>query len=115
MTEFKDMLVYLRKLNKLSQAELARRISVAPTTIASYEQGKRHPSFEIEEALADVFNVDLDTLRGSGGKSSAYTTEELDFLNLFRKANPDLRTAVRATLEAALLSASDHPKPDDKD
>ena len=64
MPDFKDMLVYLRKKNGMSQAELARKVSVAPTTIASYEQGKRHPSFEIEEAIADVFNVNLDTLRG---------------------------------------------------
>lgn len=115
MTEFKDMLVHLRKLNNMSQAELARKISVAPTTIASYEQGKRHPSFEIEEALADVFNVNLDTLRGLEGKPSAYTPEELDFLTLFRRASPELRNAVRLTLEASVPPASDHPKPDETD
>ena len=75
MAEFKDMLVYLRKKNGMSQAELANKIGVAPTTIASYEQGKRHPSFEIEEAIADIFNVNLDTLRGKDTDTSPLTYE----------------------------------------
>lgn len=77
MAEFKDMLVYLRKKNEMSQAELANKIGVAPTTIASYEQGKRHPSFEIEEAIADIFNVNLDTLRGKEADTSPLTHDIL--------------------------------------
>ena len=72
MAEFKDMLVFLRKKNDMSQSELANKVGVAPTTIASYEQGKRHPSFEIEEAIADVFNVNLDTLRGKETDTSPF-------------------------------------------
>ena len=78
MTEFKDMLVYLRKRNGMSQSELARKIGVAPTTIASYEQGKRHPSFEIEESIADLFNVNLDTLRGKEIDTNPLTSEILE-------------------------------------
>ena len=75
MPEFKDMLVFLRKKNNMSQSELAKKVGVAPTTIASYEQGKRHPSFEIEEAIADIFNVNLDTLRGKETDTSPYIHE----------------------------------------
>lgn len=88
MAEFKDMLVYLRKRNGMSQSELAKKIGVAPTTIASYEQGKRHPSFEIEEAIADLFNVNLDTLRGKEADTNPLTME---ILNLSSNLDDDLK------------------------
>lgn len=64
MTEFKDMLKYYRKQAGLSQAALAAKIGVSPSTISMYEVGQRQPDFETEEMLADYFNVDLNTLRG---------------------------------------------------
>ena len=65
---FKDMLKYLRTMHGISQAELAKIIGVSPSAIGMYETGEREPNFEIEEKMADFFNVTLDTLRG---KSSA--------------------------------------------
>ena len=65
---FKDMLKYLRTTHGISQAELAKIIGVSPSAIGMYETGEREPNFEIEEKMADYFNVTLDTLRG---KSSA--------------------------------------------
>ena len=64
MSEFKDMLKYFRMRDKLSQSELAAKIGVSTSTISMYEVGKREPDFETEEKLADLFNTDLDTLRG---------------------------------------------------
>lgn len=92
MAEFKDMLVYYRKKYGMSQAELGRKVGVAPTTIASYEQGKRHPSFEIEEAIADVFNVNLDTLRGKTSYadiSYLLNDESIEMLKLFSHLGND--------------------------
>lgn len=62
--EFKDMLLYYRKLYGYTQAQLGKKIGVTASAIGMYEQGRRTPDFEIEEALADAFNVNLDTLRG---------------------------------------------------
>ena len=64
MAEFKEMLKYYRKQAGLTQKELAELINVKPSTISMYEVGQREPDFETEEALADFFNVDLNTLRG---------------------------------------------------
>ena len=69
MAEFKDMLKYFRQMHGLSQAELAEKIGVKPSTISMYEVGKREPDFETEEALADYFNIDLNTLRGRDTES----------------------------------------------
>lgn len=61
---FSIRLKELRQSHHLSQHELADRLGVAKSTISMYEQGKREPSFEMEEAIADYFNVNLDYLRG---------------------------------------------------
>lgn len=70
MPKFKDMLVYLRKREGMSQAALADRLGVSASTIGMYEQGRREPDFETEEHIADIFNVDINTLRGVAASES---------------------------------------------
>lgn len=64
MAQLKDMISFYRKRDGLSQRELAKKIGVSPSTIGMYESGKRFPTHEIEETLADLFNVSLNSLRG---------------------------------------------------
>lgn len=75
MSKFSDTLVYLRKRDGLSQQELADKMSVSRSLIGMYEAGQRMPSFEMLEALADIFNVNMDFLIGhsdSGDFSKAF-------------------------------------------
>lgn len=59
---FKDMLRSLRIKAGMNQEELAKKIGCAKSTISMYENGAREPNFETLEAIADIFNVDMDTL-----------------------------------------------------
>ena len=59
---FKDMLRVLRIKAGMNQEELAKRIGCAKSTISMYENGAREPNFETLEAIADIFNVDMNTL-----------------------------------------------------
>lgn len=61
---FASILKQLRDERELSQAELGRIVGVSRSAIAMYEAGEREPDFEVEEALADFFNVPIDYLRG---------------------------------------------------
>lgn len=61
---FGKRLQELRNSKKMTQAELGKILKVSASTIGMYETDKRQPNFEIEEAIADFFNVDLDYLRG---------------------------------------------------
>ena len=64
MSDFASMLKYLREREHLSQRELAVKLGMSASAIGMYESGKRQPRFEDEEAIADFFNVDINTLRG---------------------------------------------------
>lgn len=68
MNRFSDMLSYLRKREGWSQQELAGKLGVAKSTISMYENGARKPSFEMLEAIADLFNINMSTLVGQETK-----------------------------------------------
>ena len=61
---FAARLKQLRDEADLNQTELGKIVGVSRSTISMYEAGEREPAFEIEEALADFFNVPIDYLRG---------------------------------------------------
>ena len=70
MSGFSTNLRKLRKERGLSQVELATALGLAKSTISMYENDQRQPEFEIEEAIADFFNVNLDELRGRKPRTS---------------------------------------------
>lgn len=72
MNTFADMLKQLRKQRGLSQPELASILGVGKSTISMYESGQRKPSFEMLEAIADCFNVDMDYLLGKSSCRNKY-------------------------------------------
>lgn len=61
---FKERIVDLRKRRKLSQQELAKAIGISREALSGYEQGRREPSLDTLEKLADYFGVSLDYLFG---------------------------------------------------
>ena len=95
MGTFKDMLKYLRNREKLSQSELAEKLGVAKSTISMYEVGKREPDFETLEAIADLFNVDMNFLLGKDGSENDdhyYLNDETRQIAQEAFENPELRT-----------------------
>jgi len=52
----------LRASKRLTQADVARAVGVSTATIANYENGEGSVSYEIAWALADLFEVSLDSL-----------------------------------------------------
>ena len=64
MSDFSESLIRLRKQDGLTQEQLAKALGMAKSSISMYENGKRIPSFEVAEAMADFFNVNMDELCG---------------------------------------------------
>jgi len=75
MTEYAKRLQDLRKKKCLTQDELAEKLHTSRSRISMYEQGKRQPDFEMQEAIADFFNVNIDYLFGRSDSSMSTLIE----------------------------------------
>ena len=64
MANFGSILKDLRTSRGITQGELATMLDVSRSTVGMYETGGREPDFETMEAIADIFNVDMDYLMG---------------------------------------------------
>ena len=62
---FAERLKNLRMQRGMSQADLARILDVARTTVSSYENGSRNPDRETLVRIATCFQVSLDYLLGT--------------------------------------------------
>lgn len=69
---FAKKLRKLREQANLNQEELAKILSVSPSTIGMYEQGRRQPDHEKLKQIADYFNVPLDYLLGRTDDPTPY-------------------------------------------
>ena len=76
--KFKERLISLRKEKNLTQDKFAELMGVSKSTISMYENGRRTPDFELEEKIADFFNVDLDYLRGRTNIKNKYQFDNLN-------------------------------------
>lgn len=64
MANFASTIKHLRTERGITQEQLAAMLKVSRSTIGMYETGSREPDFETCEAIADIFNVDMDYLMG---------------------------------------------------
>lgn len=59
---FQDNLISLRKINHLSQEELAEKLNISRQTLSKYETGESLPDIERCKRMAEIFGVSLDDL-----------------------------------------------------
>lgn len=60
-----ERLKFLRESRKLTQAELGNKANLTQATIANLEGGRKDPSVQTLEKLADALDVHIATLFGS--------------------------------------------------
>ena len=71
--QFGNVLRSLRQRNNMTQKQLADIFGVSESRIGMYERCQREPDFEMLEAIADYFNVDMDYLTGRTDVERQYT------------------------------------------
>lgn len=72
--EFSSNLRMLRQNRHLSQDKLADELNLSRSLIGMFESGKRKPSYETLELIADFFNVRLDDLSGRSSDNNDFFT-----------------------------------------
>lgn len=99
LTYFGIRLHSLRKQDNLTQLQLANALGVKKSTIGMWENGKREPDFETLEAIADYFNVTINT----------FFLDSTPLIDERRTPSP-LDAALTKALDHALAVASDEDK-----
>lgn len=70
-------LVKFRKLNKMTQKDVAQKLNISPQAYARYErtdENRNEPSSENLKILSDIFKVSIDELLGNEKYSSIEQT-----------------------------------------
>ena len=60
--KFSDIIRDIRKANRMSQDEAAKRIKISRSTLASYEAGLRKPGYDILKRMSFAYGVSYDEL-----------------------------------------------------
>lgn len=84
MVDFGNTLKTLRLNANMTQAQLARKLSLTKSVISAYETGLRLPSYDTLIHMTKIFNVSTDYLLGVERKQeidlSGLTQPEIDAL-----------------------------------
>ena len=117
MNKYGLRLKELREQNGYTQESLAKKLNTSRSRIGMYEQGKRQPDFEMQEAIADLFNVSIDYLFGRvdrdgnltpyGMLYNAYVQKDKiqNLIQAYSKASPEIQKAVDLLLKADQLDS----------
>jgi len=95
-----ERLALARKTLKLTQQELAEKISVAPGFIASMETGNRKVNPRIMKLVSSTYNVNLQWLEtGEGEMFYSNTEKEIEeIISLYKRLNPFFRKFIMRQL-----------------
>lgn len=96
----------LRKSEKKTQVEIAKFLSIAPTTYSGYELGTSEPTIETLCKLADYYHVSLDYLVGREFTNDVgfLTSQEKFLLENFRQLSEETQLKFLARIEGALIT-----------
>ncbi|MEF7658509.1 helix-turn-helix transcriptional regulator [Bacillus thuringiensis] len=81
---FGTRLQTLRKERKLRQEDMAKKIGIARTTYAMYEQGNREPDYNTLIKLATFFGVSIDYLLGTTEIKHVTDVQDSELHQLFK-------------------------------
>lgn len=98
MAKVHDRIKELRIAANMTQEELAAKMCATKGAVGNYETGKRTPNLEVLEAIADIFNVEIDYLVGRTNVLPEYSLEEQWIIECYRKTNKDTQAAVKTIL-----------------
>lgn len=85
VSDFHCVIKNLRIKHSFTQEHLAQLLGVSKSTVAMWETGKRLPSPELFNLLADIFDVNIDYLMGRTNISKVIPTDLPVTINVFDK------------------------------
>lgn len=90
----------LRKQRKITQQQMAERLSITQQAYATYENGTAQPPIDNLKKLADYFDVSIDYLLGRENKSTDLSQDERQLLTYFKQCDVIDQARILAYAEA---------------
>ena len=84
--QFGDRLRNLLDEKMITQKQMAKDLSIVPSTLGNYIRNLRQPDFDTLCVIADYFNVSCDYLLGH--KTADIDSEALQLVQIFSKLTP---------------------------
>lgn len=96
----RDNIIKYRKLNGLTQNELAELLKVSKTTVSSWERGANAPDIETLMEICRIFKISVSEMYGT--ESSVFTNAEINLISKYRKLDCISKKIVNYIVEAEL-------------
>lgn len=112
----------LRKQMKLTQTQLAEKLNVSQSTVASWENGTRRPDLDLLPVIADFFGVSVNDIYGRESQQADNIDDEVMAIRDRLRNDPSYRLLFIAAGKAsqdhlkaatAMLKALEGTEPDD--
>lgn len=99
---FADNIRYLRKIHKLTQKEMGKKLNKSSTAIAGWEQGVRTPIVKDTMEICKAFNVDFNDLiyTDLSANPDLVNSRLNEMTDLFKLLNADQQDAIITTMKA---------------
>lgn len=85
MSKLSENIKMYRKLNNLTQVDLAKILGIAPTAVSAWEVGRNQPLMDNIERMASIFNIKKSELLG---ESNSHDSSASNILSVYNQLTP---------------------------
>ena len=85
MSKLSENIKMYRKLNNLTQVDLAKILGIAPTAVSAWEVGRNQPLMDNIERMASIFNIKKSELLG---ESNSHDSSNSNILSVYNQLTP---------------------------
>ncbi|MGG1660906.1 helix-turn-helix domain-containing protein [Brevibacillus sp. NRS-1366] len=105
MNSIGERVKLIRKLNKLTQIEFAKKLDISQGTLSEIESGKAKPSYDVLVFLAEKYDIDLNwlVLNCTTENTLDLSNDELALLGNYRLLEDDAKAEMLDYTELKLI------------
>jgi len=97
-----EKITKLKKLKKLSQADLATATGISKDAISKYERGDANPSVEYAKRIAEALNVSLDYLVSDDDQQEVMDKETMNRIKAIQKMPEQEKDKIFSVVDALI-------------
>ena len=93
------LIAYYRKLCRLTQAELGKKLGLSAKAISAWETGRNEPNMGQAYDLAQVFDIDITDLMQRPSQATEKKEDLMEIIKAYEQADDITKQMVRRILQ----------------